>query len=119
MPRNDLPELPSDWPESGKSQAFLRWRAQFTADVVHQPNLSRFGALFDAVGVPEDAVERFLASVPELTDRPFILLHTDVHADNIVLSPGKNGDRLVVIDWESAMYGDPLHDLAVHLVRMG
>jgi hypothetical protein len=28
------------------------------------------------------------------------------------------GEQLAVIDWELALYGDPLHDLATHLVRM-
>ncbi|WP_416964723.1 phosphotransferase family protein [Streptomyces sp. Agncl-13] len=119
VPRDGLPELPADWAEDGDSRGFLQWQARFTADEVYRPNVPRFGTLFDAVGVPADAMERFTDAVPGLTRRPFSLLHTDVHRGNIVVSPRKDGDRLVVIDWETAMYGDPLHDLATHLVRMG
>jgi aminoglycoside phosphotransferase (APT) family kinase protein len=117
--KDELPQLPAYWPRDWDSQGFLRCQVQFTNDAVYGANLARFGALFDAVGVPEDAAERFLAITPGLTPRPFSLLHTDVHPGNIVLSPRKDGTRPVVIDWESAMYGDPLHDLATHLVRMG
>lgn len=117
--RDGLPGLPADWAEDGDTWGFLEWQARFTADKVYRPNRPRFGTLFDAVGVPEDAMERFMDAVPRLTQRPFSLLHTDVHRGNIVVSPRKDGDRLVVIDWETAMYGDPLHDLATHLVRMG
>lgn len=114
----ELPELPVDWPEDGDSQGFLNWLARFAADRVYEANRPRFGALFDAVGVPRDAVARFMDAAPPLTRRPFALLHTDVHRANIVLSPRRGGERLVVIDWETAMYGDPLHELATHLVRM-
>ncbi|WP_020140177.1 aminoglycoside phosphotransferase family protein [Streptomyces sp. 351MFTsu5.1] len=117
VPKDSLPNLPDDWPVDTDTQGFLRWLVRFT-EGVYWFNLSRFGRLFDGVGVPEDSVERFLATVPELTRRPFVLLHADAHADNFVVAPGKDGDRLVPIDWETAMYGDALYDLAVHLVRM-
>jgi hypothetical protein len=120
VPKNDLPPLPDDWPEDGKCQDFLAWLARFVDGEVYQANLPLFGPLFDALGVPKgDAVRRFVDAVPPLTSRPFIFLHTDVHRDNIVIRQGRDGNRLVVIDWESAMYGDPLHDLATHIVRMG
>jgi len=50
-----------------------------------------------------------------LARRPFVLLHTDVHRANVVL----HRKGIAVIDWELAIYGDPLHDLATHIVRMG
>jgi aminoglycoside phosphotransferase (APT) family kinase protein len=52
--------------------------------------------------------------LPELTRRPFALLHTDLHRDNLVLGPD---GILRIIDWEHAMIGDPVHELAVHLRR--
>ncbi|MGV9337933.1 phosphotransferase family protein [Streptomyces sp. NPDC003688] len=116
--REALPALPAGWPDSGDSRGFLDWLAEFADVRVHRPNLSFFGDLFDAVGVPPDAVARFLRTVPPLTPRPYVLLHTDVHRANIVVSPAPDGERLCVIDWELALYGDPLHDLATHLVRM-
>jgi len=118
VPVDELPPLPGDWPEEGDSLGFLSWLARFAEREVYQSNRSRFGGLFSAVGIPADAVDRFMGSVPGLTRRPFALLHTDVHRANVVVVPGPAGERLSVIDWELALYGDPLHDLATHLVRM-
>ncbi|MEW2134767.1 aminoglycoside phosphotransferase family protein [Streptomyces sp. NPDC005435] len=116
--REELPALPAGWPASGDSRGFLDWLAEFADVRVHQANLPCFGALFEAVGVRPGAVGGFLRTVPPLTPRPYALLHTDVHRANIVVSPAPGGERLCVIDWELALYGDPLHDLATHLVRM-
>ncbi|MGN9814854.1 aminoglycoside phosphotransferase family protein [Streptomyces sp. SD11] len=118
VPVGELPPLPEDWPGEGDSAGFLAWLARFAEEEVHQSNRPRFGRLFDAVGIPFDAVDRFMTSVPRLTDRPFSLLHTDVHRANVVVVPGPEGGCLSLIDWEHALYGDPLHDLATHLVRM-
>ncbi|GAA2270006.1 hypothetical protein GCM10010145_00420 [Streptomyces ruber] len=117
VPADGLPGLPADWPADGDTHGFLRRLAGF-AEGVHQRNRPRFGALFDAVGMPRDAVARFLTSVPRLAERPFALLHTDVHRANVVITGRAGAERLVVIDWELALYGDPLHDLATHVVRM-
>ncbi|MEV5549409.1 phosphotransferase [Streptomyces sp. NPDC052309] len=114
VPVAELPARPEDWPDDGDTQGFLDWLVRFTQERVHLPNRDRFGALFDAVGVPEDAMERFAARHRCGTSRPFRLLHTDVHRANVVV----RGKRLAVIDWELAIFGDPLHDLATHLVRM-
>ncbi|CAL9530149.1 Thiamine kinase [Streptomyces sp. enrichment culture] len=115
VPVAQLPPPPAGWPADGDSDGFLRRLADFTERRVHRPNRARFGALFDAVGIPEDAMAVFLTHHTGLTSRPFTLLHTDVHRANVVVRRG----RIAVIDWELAMYGDPLHDLATHLVRMG
>lgn len=114
VPVAELPARPEGWPQDGDTQGFLEWLVDFTERRVHRPNRDRFGALFDAAGVPEDAMARFAARHHCRTARPFRLLHTDVHRANVVL----RGKRLAVIDWELAILGDPLHDLATHLVRM-
>ncbi|MGV9985921.1 phosphotransferase family protein [Streptomyces olivaceus] len=114
IPVAELPARPEDWPEDGDSQGFLEWLVRFTREVVYRPNRDGFGALFEAVGVPQDAMDRFAARHRCRTSRPFRLLHTDVHRANVVV----RGKRLAVIDWELAILGDPLHDLATHLVRM-
>lgn len=116
---HDLPPLPADWPDDGDSRGFLSWLHRFTDVEVHQANRPRFGELFDAVGVTREVVERFMTSVPELSPRPFALVHTDVHRANVLVVEDPEGARLAIIDWELALYGDALHDLATHLVRMG
>lgn len=119
VPAEALPEVPADWPRGDDSGAFLHRLARFTEEQVDRPNRARFGRLFDAVGVPDDVVGRFVRSVPKLDRRPFALLHTDVHRANVVVTPTPDGgERLSVLDWELSLYGDPLHDLATHLVRM-
>jgi aminoglycoside phosphotransferase (APT) family kinase protein len=111
----ELPQLPKDWPDDGDSTAFLGDRVRFTQERVADANEEEFGRLFRGLGIPADAMERFGARLPGLTPRPFTLLHTDVHRRNIVVD---GDDRLRFIDWEHAMFGDPLHDLATHLRRM-
>jgi len=43
------------------------------------------------------------------------MLHTDVHRKNMILARGQT----YLIDWELALWGDPVYDLAVHLHKMG
>ncbi|WP_432139430.1 phosphotransferase family protein [Streptomyces sp. bgisy154] len=118
VPADALPTPPADWPRSPDTTAFLCRLARFAEERVHLANRPRFGALFDRVGIPHDAVERFLTTPRALLPRPFCLLHTDVHRGNVVVDRTPLGERLSVVDWELALYGDPLHDLATHLVRM-
>ncbi|WP_434591530.1 aminoglycoside phosphotransferase family protein [Streptomyces sp. A5-4] len=115
--REDLPKLPSDWPRDGHSRDFLRRLARLTDEQVRQPNWAEFGGLFAALGVHDDAMAGFAERVPTMVRRPFSLLHTDLHRDNLIVTYGGT-PPLVCVDWELATYGDPLHDLATHLVRM-
>ncbi|MEU0008625.1 aminoglycoside phosphotransferase family protein [Streptomyces sp. NPDC006314] len=113
-----LPPLPADWPRNHTdSQGFLRTLARLADHQIRRPNWSRYGGLFVALGVPEDALLRFADRVPAMTRRPYSLLHGDLHRGNLVL-PSAGDASLHCLDWELAGYGDPLHDLAVHLVRM-
>ncbi|MEU6991689.1 aminoglycoside phosphotransferase family protein [Streptomyces sp. NPDC046465] len=114
VPVSELPPVAADGPAAGDSTAFLHWRADWTERRVRRANENRFGGLFDAFGIPRDALEEFKRRHTGLTARPFCLLHTDVHRANMVV----DGSRITVIDWELALYGDPVHDLATHLVRM-
>ncbi|MGV9450030.1 phosphotransferase [Streptomyces sp. NPDC003635] len=116
--RKDLPPLPQYWPRSSRdSRAFLRALAHAAEEQIRQRNWERFGGLFATLGIPEDAMVRFAERVPAMISRPFSLIHTDLHRDNVIVS--YHGDPpLICVDWELASYGDPLHDLATHLVRM-
>jgi aminoglycoside phosphotransferase (APT) family kinase protein len=114
--RHELPELPEGWPEDGETNEFLRFLAERTDAQVHQAHRQKYGSLFDDLNVPVDAMRRFLEGARRLDSRPFGLLHTDLHRDNVVVRRG--GGPLFVLDWELATYGDPLHDLATHIVRM-
>ncbi|MFI6659614.1 aminoglycoside phosphotransferase family protein [Streptomyces sp. NPDC050523] len=115
VPAKELPAPPRDWPADGESAKFLHWLIEFTERSVHLPNRERFGDLFDQVGIPVDAMTAFKERHLSLVSRRFVLLHTDVHRANVVV----HRKGITVIDWELAIYGDPLHDLATHIVRMG
>ncbi|WP_460067168.1 aminoglycoside phosphotransferase family protein [Streptomyces sp. YKOK-I1] len=116
--RAALPRLPASWPANlSDSQAFLKTLAHLADEQIRKPNWDEFGGLFKALGIPDDALLRLAERVPTLTRRPYSLLHGDLHRDNLIVS--YDGDPpLICVDWELATYGDPLHDLAVHLVRM-
>ncbi|MFF1444053.1 phosphotransferase family protein [Streptomyces sp. NPDC058295] len=116
--RQLLPPLPDSWPANhNDSQAFLKTLALCADEQIRKPNWDEFGGLFKALGVSDDALPRLAADVPAMTRRPYSLLHADLHRDNLIVT--YDGDPpLVCVDWELATYGDPLHDLATHLVRM-
>ncbi|MDQ0991658.1 phosphotransferase family protein [Streptomyces sp. V3I7] len=116
--RGALPPLPAAWPSNDQdSQGFLRTLAHMADRQIRRPNLAAFGGLFAALGIPENALGELAARVPAMARRPYSLLHADLHRDNLIMTYG--GDPpLICVDWELATYGDPLHDLATHLVRM-
>jgi aminoglycoside phosphotransferase (APT) family kinase protein len=116
--RSALPPLPADWPDHRTdSQAFLKCLARLADRQIREPNWGEFGGLFTALGIPENALLALADRVPAMARRPYGLLHTDLHRDNLIL-PYDGTPPLVCVDWELATYGDPLHDLATHLVRM-
>jgi aminoglycoside phosphotransferase (APT) family kinase protein len=116
--RGALPPLPAHWPGNHTdSQAFLKCLARLADEQIRQPNWEEFGGLFTALGIPEDALLALAERVPAMARRPYSLLHADLHRDNLIMTYD-GSPPLVCVDWELATYGDPLHDLATHLVRM-
>lgn len=103
------------WPEDGDTNGFLHRLIQFTEEQVYRPHRDEYRRLFLDLGIPEGAMRQFRDTAPVLQPRPFTLLHTDLHRDNLVLQ--ENG-CLFVLDWELALVGDPLYELATHLCRM-
>ncbi|MFI7383528.1 phosphotransferase family protein [Streptomyces sp. NPDC049813] len=117
VPEEYLPPRPAPWPRDGDSRGFLRRLALAADEQIRQPNWAAFGGLFVALGVPESGLRMSADWTPKLTPRPFSLLHGDLHRANVIVT--YDGEPpLMCVDWELATYGDPLHDLAVHLVRM-
>lgn len=47
-------------------------------------------------------------------DRKLSLIHGDIHIDNMIL----NNDKIYLIDWELATYGDIAYELAMHFILM-
>ncbi|MFJ6900151.1 phosphotransferase family protein [Streptomyces hokutonensis] len=116
--REELPPLPVDWPHAGQdSRGYLRALTWLADQQIRRPSWSVYGGLFTALGVQEDVLVQMARNVPVMTDRPCGLLHGDLHRDNVVLTTD-GAPRMIAVDWELATYGDPLADLATHLVRM-
>ncbi|WP_407565767.1 phosphotransferase family protein [Streptomyces sp. 184] len=118
VPAGELPPLPPEWPVGDDTPAFLRTLVDFAETRVFLTYHEDFGTLFEALGITGAAARGFCRRAADLTRRPFRLLHTDLHRDNVLRLPGDAGD-LFVLDWEIALFGDPLHELATHLVRTG
>ncbi|WP_406496138.1 aminoglycoside phosphotransferase family protein [Streptomyces sp. NBC_00846] len=96
--------------------AFLTRLIGFTEYHVYRRHLPRYGSLFAELGVHGAALDRLRREAARLTPRPFTLVHGDLHRENFIVDA--DGD-LWTIDWELAMVGDPLYDLATHLHLMG
>ncbi|MEU3461639.1 aminoglycoside phosphotransferase family protein [Streptomyces sp. NPDC006733] len=99
----------------GSSTAFLRGVVHFTRKHVYAPHRKRFAQLLADLDVPEGVLGRFGRELPQLTRRPYRLLHGDLHRQNFIVDADGG---LWTIDWELALVGDPLYDLATHLHLM-
>ncbi|MEV6395655.1 phosphotransferase [Streptomyces sp. NPDC051907] len=115
VPSRLLPPCPEDWPADGDCAGFLRTLVDFTESEVKGRHGKAFHTLFAALDVPDDAFGRLLERASsQLGERPFTLLHTDVHRGNLIVGPD---GRLSLIDWELALFGDPVYEIASHLAR--
>ncbi|WP_328450964.1 aminoglycoside phosphotransferase family protein [Streptomyces sp. NBC_00386] len=94
---------------------FLEKLIAFTERMVYLRNQPAFGGLFRDLGLGDISFRTLREHVSGLTRRPFCLLHADLHRENFVVDAEM---RLWTIDWELAMFGDPLYDLATHLYLM-
>jgi aminoglycoside phosphotransferase (APT) family kinase protein len=106
---------PEDRAADGDTETFLMRLVDFAETRVYQHNQERFGKLFQDLGVRVEAFDHLREHVRGLRPRPFCLLHADLHRENFVVDAER---RLWTIDWELAMFGDPLYDLATHLYLM-
>lgn len=61
-----------------------------------------------------DAVHRELAAAPQPSGRGTVLSHNDVNPTNLVY----DGERLMLLDWETSGPNDPFYDLAAISVFM-
>ncbi|WRZ40988.1 phosphotransferase [Streptomyces sp. NBC_00151] len=99
----------------GDTDGFLERLILFTEEEVYQRNMPDFKGLFYDLGLDDASFGKLREQVSGLTRRPFHLLHADLHRENFVVD---GVGRLWTIDWELAMFGDPLYDLATHLYLM-
>lgn len=109
------PELlpPSSTGRAEDPVAFARQLSNITSRV-HRENSAAFGALYARLGVPARPLDDVVDAWNTLEPRPFRLLHADVHRKNMIIRE----HAVVFIDWELALFGDPLYDVATHLHKM-
>ncbi|GAA3843626.1 phosphotransferase [Streptomyces coacervatus] len=107
--------MPEDRAEDCDTDGFLERLIVFTEEQVYKKNLAEFGDVFQELGVSGESFTCLRKRVSGLRRRPFSLLHADLHRKNFVLD---SRSQLWTIDWELAMLGDPLYDLATHLYLM-
>jgi aminoglycoside phosphotransferase (APT) family kinase protein len=113
VPREALPAIPG-WPADGDTAAFGRALSNLT-EGVYQRFRRRYWWALREFQVPADPLRTVRERWLSLSRRPFCLVHCDIHRKNMILA----GDRVVFLDWELALWGDPLYDLAVHVNKMG
>lgn len=113
VPKSSLPPTPGSWPCDGDTPGFAAELSQITGRVHERYRVSH-RSLFDDLGFPEDPLSPVSQGWSELAHRPFCLVHADVHRKNMI----ENGTATYFIDWELALWGDPLYDLAAHIHKM-
>lgn len=111
-----LPALPASWPADGDCAAFAGRLLSHTKEIYHR-YADRYRQLWADLEIPADPFGAL--DLNHLSSRPFRLLHSDVHRKNIILQPVEDGTICRFLDWELALFGDPVYDLAVHLHKMG
>jgi aminoglycoside phosphotransferase (APT) family kinase protein len=112
VPRESLPPPPPDWPADGDCAGVAALLLAVTA-AVYESGVDEFGSMWRRLGLPDDPLAAL--SLDGLSGRPFRLVHADVHKSNII----KTRTGLVIIDWELALFGDPIYELASHVHKMG
>jgi aminoglycoside phosphotransferase (APT) family kinase protein len=114
VPREAVPAV-AGWPADCDTAAFGRTLSD-TTEGIYQRFRRRYWWALREFQVPDDPLcdvrERWLSMTP----RPFCLVHCDIHRKNMILTPDQ---QVVFLDWELALWGDPLYDLAVHVSKMG
>uniref|UniRef100_A0AAU3GT00 Aminoglycoside phosphotransferase family protein n=1 Tax=Streptomyces sp. NBC_01401 TaxID=2903854 RepID=A0AAU3GT00_9ACTN len=114
FPQEKLPRLPPDWPTDGDSRGFgsvlLKLGRTLRDDLG-----KRCPVLFELLEIPEDPFAGLDRALSRLTPRPFRLLHGDLHRGNMIRGDGQT----YFLDWQLALWGDPVYDLADHVHKMG
>ncbi|MFE3228977.1 phosphotransferase [Nocardia sp. NPDC059228] len=113
IPRELMPAPPR--PLSDDPFTFASQLSDVTRRVFRE-NYDRFGPLYRKLDVPEDPFATIETGWRTLESRPFRPVHADVHRKNMII---RDRREVVFLDWELALYGDPVYDVASHLHKMG
>ncbi|MBF6171053.1 phosphotransferase [Nocardia blacklockiae] len=109
--REALPPTPGGLDDDPQRFARRVWSASRRAYGDHARAHDR---LLRRLQIPRDPFEPLDGLWDGLQQRRFRLAHGDLHRKNMIIRDGET----VFLDWELALYGDPLYDVAVHLHKM-
>ncbi|MES9539952.1 phosphotransferase [Actinomadura sp. NPDC000600] len=109
-----LPDIPASWPGDADTVAFACLLSDLTQRV-YDTFSADYADLFTDLAIPADPLAPVGDLWRGLTPRPFTCVHADVHRRNMIV----NGGSTTFLDWELALWGDPVYDLAVHIHKMG
>jgi aminoglycoside phosphotransferase (APT) family kinase protein len=104
--------LPHDWPRSGPMHLFFD-RIMETVRGIYARYSQSHGPMYESLNVPKDPFTSFAIRAKTLSDRPWRLIHTDLHRGNMI----EAASGLCAIDWELAVWGDLLYCVAAHIHR--
>ncbi|MEU6523290.1 aminoglycoside phosphotransferase family protein [Streptomyces sp. NPDC046924] len=113
IPREKTPPLPADWPASGDSGGFARLLARLTQQV-YDSHRDEYGTVFADFGIPDEPLAVVEPLWDGLASRPFAVLHSDLHRKNMIVSSGSTW----FLDWELALWGDPMYEIGIHFHKM-
>ncbi|MBT2542433.1 aminoglycoside phosphotransferase family protein [Streptomyces sp. ISL-44] len=114
VPVSAVPAIPRDWPQDADTGGFAERLLALVRTIRHRGDEGISG-LYDELGVPEDPCSLLGDRARGMAERAFRLLHADIHRKNMILT---EGGRVAFLDWELALWGDPVYDLADHLHKM-
>lgn len=104
--------LPPDWPRGGPMEVFFG-QIMSACRAVYGRYAFSHGPMYESLSIPRDPFAGFAERARKLAERPWRLVHCDLHRGNMI----EGVDGLCVIDWELAMWGDLLYCIAAHIHR--
>ncbi|MFB7590646.1 phosphotransferase family protein [Streptomyces sp. NPDC056169] len=113
IPAEKAPPLPVDWPESGDSAGFGRLLTRLTQQV-YDTHREAYATVFAEFGIPNEPLAVVEPHWDGLVSRPFTVLHADLHRKNMIVSDGLTW----FLDWELALWGDPMYEIGIHFHKM-
>lgn len=99
------------WPLDGVTEKFTR-QLVLCSEKVFEQNYATHSEYYKILKLDNDPYAYFRERAKTLAKRPWQLVHGDISRGNAILDKNK---KIQLIDWQLALYGDPLYDIAKHI----
>jgi thiamine kinase-like enzyme len=97
---------------SPNTSDFFQIQLDLVQNIYNSYNSKEF---FQQLEIPNDPFVIPKKCKTQLTNRPFVFAHCDIHRKNLI---HQNPMILIILDWELCLITDPLYDIAVHFHKM-